>query len=241
MKTRHQIKLAALSPPSPRPWTLDAAISQESVLHDLRLLASLPADKAAASPAQSKSTQLSVVASAELALDSKAKAPLGAGRELRKKSEEEKGTAAVSDSKVVEGLYQFCKDFWNECNSPFNSVDKAELANQQVVEEDESKAQELPEYHKAELLERDEAPIQEDNMREIPSAQYKSYSDMMAGLAYDFCSKYFEFPKKNSQLHVLTAYRVYGAQLASRAAPVQKCNSMKGMCHKPDGVWNYFK
>eukprot|EP00826_Nyctotherus_ovalis_P042314 TRINITY_DN4334_c0_g1_i13.p1 TRINITY_DN4334_c0_g1~~TRINITY_DN4334_c0_g1_i13.p1 ORF type:complete len:239 (+),score=32.43 TRINITY_DN4334_c0_g1_i13:125-841(+) len=224
MKTRHQLKLAASSPPSPSPWALDLAFPQHAVLHDLKLLASLPADRAA-SPAQSKSTQLSAAPSPELVLERKAKGPLGSGRKQRKKSEEGKGVATESDSKVVERLYQFCKDVWNKY--------KAEATNQQVVEEDKNKVQELPEYHKAELSERHEVPMQEDNGREMHPAQYKSYPDIMAGLVYDFYSKYFGLPKKNSQLHVLTAYRVYGAQLANYAAPVQECSSMENMYYRP--------
>ena len=201
MKTRHQVKLEALSSLSlSNTWNLNLSLSEKAISDDLKILSSIPQIKnSAASPTQSKSTQQSMIKSLPEMItttESKDKSTLKRTKTL---NEETIKKEVTSDSDAIERFYTFCKDLWDECNL-FTKIIAQRIKQEEVKDnlQDFQQEEQLPYQY--------EVPKQE-----VHSNQNSYYSDHINSFLYDSYTKYLTQPTNNSQIHVVTAYKIYQA------------------------------
>eukprot|EP00826_Nyctotherus_ovalis_P015231 TRINITY_DN14312_c0_g1_i1.p1 TRINITY_DN14312_c0_g1~~TRINITY_DN14312_c0_g1_i1.p1 ORF type:complete len:271 (+),score=52.32 TRINITY_DN14312_c0_g1_i1:71-883(+) len=235
MRTRHQLKIEAVAPSCPpKVWHLDLKLSKENMADDLKSLSFIPTiDRLSSASTQSKTVDANKNGSTPK------QAPTAEARQERnKESAEEKKLpkdkfkapckrrlTSKAENDAVGNLYKFCQDMWKERKAEAKdaAVDDNKMEGVEDIRRGASE-------NKQEDSQRDHGAIAEasaynppqdsyqiagevDRALGAPSGFFGSPTEQMATQYNEFHQKYLAERAKNSQLHVVAAYRVFQEQL----------------------------
>jgi hypothetical protein len=246
MRTRNQVKIEAIASSClPKVWHLNLGLPKEHIIDDLRSLSFIPTiDRLSFSSTQSKGVQINKTRT-ELGLTLEAK-----DEEIKETVEEKKHSKeklktpckqcllSKAENDAVDCFYRLCKDLWNECNvQDVIRVDnnREEMLEDIQEEEKESNQKDIRNEH-IELPSVTNqppnlhpAPPQRDSCRNLVRTlegerNYGHMTSQMAMQYNDFHQKYLTQRHKNSQLHVVAAYKIFEEQLKAYNTNIQYAN-----------------
>lgn len=236
MRTRHQLKIEATAPScSPKVWHLDLKLPKENVADDLKSLSFIPTiDRLSSASTQSKGVGTSKAGSIPEQAPA-AEAKQERSKEVAEEKKLSKGKpkapckrrlTSKAENDAVDNLYKFCQSMWKECKAEAKNPvdgDKAEGAEDIRGGALEDR-QEGSRRNRDAIAEADvhsppqdscQAAAEVDRALRTPGQLFAAPVEQMSTRYNEFYLKCLAERAKNSQLHVVAAYRIFRRQLGN--------------------------